>query len=481
MLVLLLAACDDNKIKSPTYGDRGTNAKIDADLSGISFQDQIVSYDGMYHEMTIDGVLPLDISVSYSENAFVNAGVYEVTAFFNYDKTKYNPIPNMTATLTILEIPVEGLVFNSQTFTHDGTEKSLKVEFTKGNEGLKVEYENNYQTGAGVYEVRAKIIDVENNYCDIDDLVATLTINKAKYDMSQVKFEDKTYPYNPDINRVIKIECKLPTGVEVSYKNNILTDVGKYEVIVSFSGNPNYEDIPDMVCHVEIYEVDLKDVLLFKDITYVYDGGYKTLAIDFNGLDKLLFDVTYTPNTFIMPGVYEVEAVVKSKDKNYHDANFKATLTIEKMTYDTSNLFFPNQEYVYDGNPHVLNSIYGLPMVVEASFSLNVLTMPGTLEVTVTFISDTIYYKEIPPMITTLTVKPAKLTGVIFNDQTFVYDGYQKSIAIEGIIIPNGIEVTYTNNYQVEVGNYVVTAYLVDKLGRYEPLELSANLTILPA
>ena len=144
MLVLLLAACDDNKIKSPTYGDVGTNAKIDADLSGISFQDQTVSYDGMYHEMTIAGVLPPDISVSYSENAFVNAGVYEVTAFFNYDKTKYNPIPNMTATLTILEIPVEGLVFNSQTFTYDGTEKSLKVEFTKGNEGLKVEYENNY-------------------------------------------------------------------------------------------------------------------------------------------------------------------------------------------------------------------------------------------------------------------------------------------------------------------------------------------------
>ena len=320
-----------------------------------------------------------------------------------------------------------------------------------------------------------------NNYCDIDDLVATLTINKAKYDMSQVKFEDKTYPYNPDINRVIKIEGKLPTGVEVSYKNNILTDVGKYEVIASFSGNPNYEDIPDMVCHIKIYEVDLKDVLLFKDVTYIYDGGYKTLAIDFNGLDKLLFDVTYTPNTFIMSGVYEVEAVVKSKDKNYHDANFKATLTIEKMTYDTSNLFFPNQEYVYDGNPHVLNSIYGLPMVVEATFSLNVLTMPGTLEVTVKFISDTIYYKEIPPMTATLTVKPAKLTGVIFNDQTFVYDGHQKSIAIEGIIIPNGIEVTYTNNYQVEVGNYVVTAYLVDKLGRYEPLELSANLTILPA
>ena len=206
----------------------------------------------------------------------------------------------------------------------------------------------------------------------------------------------------------------------------------------------------------------------------VTEGKYGNVTVSGNSF-------TYTPNTFIMSGVYEVEAVVKSKDKNYHDANFKATLTIEKMTYDTSNLFFPNQEYVYDGNPHVLNSIYGLPMVVEATFSLNVLTMPGTLEVTVKFISDTIYYKEIPPMTATLTVKPAKLTGVIFNDQTFVYDGYQKSIAIEGIIIPNGIEVTYTNNYQVEVGNYVVTAYLVDKLGRYEPLELSANLTILPA
>ena len=67
-----------------------------------------------------------------------------------------------------------------------------------------------------------------------------------------------------------------------------------------------------------------------------------------------------------------------------------------------------------------------------------------------------------------------------FNDQTVTYDGEEHSILIEGVI-PEGIEVTYTNNGQVYAGEYQIGATIRDTTGKYKGIpneEIFATLTI---
>ena len=79
-----------------------------------------------------------------------------------------------------------------------------------------------------------------------------------------------------------------------------------------------------------------------------------------------------------------------------------------------------------------------------------------------------------------LEITEASLVDVItFNDDSFVYDGTAKSLAISGDL-PDGTEVTYTGNGQIEVGTYTVTA-TIDGGNSYEDLVLTAELEIIEA
>ena len=67
-----------------------------------------------------------------------------------------------------------------------------------------------------------------------------------------------------------------------------------------------------------------------------------------------------------------------------------------------------------------------------------------------------------------------------FENQTVTYDGEAHSIYLGGIL-PDGIEVTYSNNRQVNAGEYQVGATIIDTTGRYKDIpseEIFATLTI---
>lgn len=70
-------------------------------MSGVSFTDASYTYDGSEKTLTITGTLPDGVTVEYTANTLTDAGSVEVTASFTGDKTNYNEIAVMTATLTI--------------------------------------------------------------------------------------------------------------------------------------------------------------------------------------------------------------------------------------------------------------------------------------------------------------------------------------------------------------------------------------------
>ena len=74
----------------------------DVDITGVTFEDITVDFDGDPHELTVSGVLPEGVSVSYSNNVATDAGEYLVTATFSQTNRK-DVI--LSAKLIINEVP----------------------------------------------------------------------------------------------------------------------------------------------------------------------------------------------------------------------------------------------------------------------------------------------------------------------------------------------------------------------------------------
>lgn len=146
---------------------------------------------------------------------------------------------------------------------------------------------------------------------------------------------------------------------------------------------------------------------------------------------------------------------------------------------EIEELEFLDKTFVYDGTVKSLDELK-LPKGYTAKYYNNEQTEVGEYVVRVR-----IRNKD-GEIVTTLKAKltiveptseenEKDLTKVKFKSQTFTYDGSIKALYLEGL--PIGYDVEYINNYQTEVGLYVVIANILDKDGNLV-LELSAILTI---
>ena len=156
-----------------------------ADVSGITFSDKTVTYDGQPHSLSIEGALPLGTTVSYDVSGKVNAGEYTVTATLSDPSGNYNG-KTMTAKLTIekADLDMTGISFSDKTITYDGLYHSLAIEGTLPC-GITLTYQNNKYVFPGKYEVTASFQDPGSNYKTApSEMKATLSIINAESDFS---------------------------------------------------------------------------------------------------------------------------------------------------------------------------------------------------------------------------------------------------------------------------------------------------------
>src|SRR5690606_31279658 len=71
------------------------------------------------------------------------------------------------------------------------------------------------------------------------------------------------------------------------------------------------------------------------------------------------------------------------------------------------------------------------------------------------------------------------ISGIVFADQTFVYDGKEKALTYTGIL-PQGVTASYSNNSRTAVGSQLVTLTL-DGGANYHSQILTANLNVTKA
>ena len=300
------------------------------DMSGVTFGDVTVTYDGNAHPLAISGNLPDGVTVTYENNDQINAGTHTVVAKFTGDTDKYNAIPDMEATLTVNKATYDmsGVTFGDVTVNYDGNAHSLAIS---GNlpAGVTVTYENNDQVNAGIHTVVAKFTG-DANYNAIPDMTATLTIEKLTYDMSGVTFGDVTVTYDGNAHP-LAISGNLPSGVTVTYENNGNILAGVYTVVAKFTGNSNYNAIPDMTATLTVNKAtyDMSGVV-FADKSVTHNGS--PFSIEATNLPDGV-TVTYENNGKTEPGKYTVTAKFTG-DSNYNAIpDMTATLTVKQSSF----------------------------------------------------------------------------------------------------------------------------------------------------
>ncbi|MGN0817797.1 MAG: MBG domain-containing protein [Candidatus Coproplasma sp.] len=140
-------------------------------INGVTFSDVTVTYDGLEHSITVSGVVPDGVTVSYDSASAVNAGVYNATATLS--GVGY-ATKTLQATLTIEKAELSGITFEDKTVTWDGDEHSVLIS---GNvpSGVSVSYTDNTGSDVGTYSATATLTGA--NYIPLT-LEATLTITR---------------------------------------------------------------------------------------------------------------------------------------------------------------------------------------------------------------------------------------------------------------------------------------------------------------
>ncbi len=330
-----------------------TITKASYDMSQVVFTDKSVVYDGNAHSLEATN-LPDGVTVTYIGNNQTNVGTYTVLAVFSGDSANYNPIVNMTATLTVTQNKVQGITFADAVVTYDGAAHSLAIE---GNlpHGIAVVYEGNSQTNAGTYTVTAKFVGSNPNFEQLPDMTATLTIEKRELQIEFVGEQTAAYTgyaQKPLTARATNLCGSDTVAIDITYDGDVV-DAGTY-VATATVDSDNYKLTANNTCTFTITRATHKvtfrqsgqpdkvyNVLDLADFAEAIPDVVAVTGYDVAWEKKQLTRVTedVIVNAVITPTVYEITYILDGGTIPY---NAPRQYTIETETFD---LPVPQRDY----------------------------------------------------------------------------------------------------------------------------------------
>ncbi len=517
--IFVLFGCKnkEEKISSISLKDYDPNTAIETVLGGFDCNNYtlVVSYESGNTEqikLTEGMILETDLFKLYQ------IGEHEIT--INYADQKY------TFKLSVKREAFKGLSFpENNVFTYNGKAHTVEVDGEIPANAVVTYLGANSFVNAGTYDVTAIVS------CDgyvTQKLTTTVKIERAKHDMSGVKFEGKQAVYDGNAHSV-EISGTLPEGVSSpTYTINgkiasSATDVGEYTVKASFANNdPNYEAIPEMTAILRItpaeYKVNGVDIVfrnengnIISDQTKIYDGKIVTFDLnDYNKLSKkvsVAFSVcdkdgnvisTSNKNTGIMnAGVYTVKVEFTHEDaKNYQPiAPMVRTFEILKADYPAlENVQFVSVQATYDGTEHSIVIEGQLPKDVSVSYEyylndelvvdndgkpVTSVVNAGRYTVKAVFSHNDANCKQIEPISAKLNIEQAKLNAFNFvfdYSKSWVYDGAVKSVSVTRK--PEYVEISfeYYLNGELVTNSDGTPATAVTEVGEYT-VKVIVNVT----
>ena len=463
--LLLLTGCKkDDRISSVALKDHDSNTAIEIAVGEFDYSSYtlVVTYEsGNTEELALTKEMIVETDIF----KFYQVGEHDIN--ISYQKHTYTfKVSVKRSTFKELSLPQDNV------FTYDGKPHVVEVEGDIPANAVITYTGGNSFINAGTYDVIAIVS------CDgyvTERLTTTVKIERAKYDMSNVRFEAKEFIYDGKSHSVA-ISGTLPEGVSMpTYTINeketaSAIDAGEYRVVARFSNNdPNYETIPDMETTLKIipaeYTINGVEIVFQKEngelidgATMIYNGT--SVIFDLNDYSKLSKKVsvsfsvcdkdgnvisTSNKTTNIKDvGVYTVKAEFALADgKNYNPIEpIVYTFEILKSEYPSiENIWLASMQTTYDGTEHSIVVEGQLPEGVTVSYEYyrgNTLVVDANGEPVQSVIDAGIYtvkavfmhanknYGEIPGISATLKIKQsvASVSAIGFTGESIVeYSG----------------------------------------------------------
>ena len=228
--------------------------------------------------------------------------------------------------------------------------------------------------------------------------------------------------------------------------------------------------------------------------TEKYGKALGAIAFSSNADAAIAADVTFSvggfePTDIPGAGKYEIAGAYMGTNQygysNYDVTFISGELVIEKADYDMSGVTYGGLTAEYDGNLHKV-TVNGLPEGVTAtvtysdastSYGADGVRAAGVYNVHITFaIADGANYNAVADktdLQITISKKAASVSGIVFNDATFTYDGNVHGLFVTGGTAEGVTEIVYT--YTDTATNTTVTANGVINAGTYK---VTANFTV---
>lgn len=466
----MLVACND------TPDDTG-----DKTITGVTFKNLTVAFDGNEHEITVEGTLPEGAKVEYTDNKGTNAGVYNATAKITCDGYKTLTL-KATLTITKISYDMSNIAWNyTQAFTYDGTAKTVELSGTLP-DGVSVkQYTNNSKTDAGTYTA-AVIFDYDttnHNAPEIND--CKWVINKADI-VAEITLSDVTVEYD-SLPHSIQAVGNVPAGVTAKYfyndiETNEVTEVGEYSVKCVLSGKNYNEKTLNAVLKITSTEERLFSVVTSDGKTYFQNNldGNKLYTVSGGNVVKINNDV---PNYMISEdnNVYYFSTSLFSNVIKNFDGTTASTLYSVKgeyLTTDGTSLYFAVNNLLINTDQ---NGIYKLKL--DGSDEQPVRLVSDKAEY-LTYVDGYIYYSNVSDgrKLYRVSVNGNDVTGTqlrsdkndekvsyIITDGTNLYFNSTKTVAGIGVAaaickysVASGAEVKLTTDsgkYLTKAGSYI--------------------------
>ena len=312
-----------------------------------------------------------------------------------------------------------------------------------------------------------------------------IEVEKATYDMSDVKFEGSTITYDGNSHN-IKITGKLPEGVTVQYEGNNKRDVGEYTVIAKFTGGEdkeNYNEIPNMQATLKITpRTPAKEDLKYTIKSTEYSGKTQGIEVTANdgiqGLGEITVKYNGNIDKPVNVGKYKVTVTI-GEGTNYSATEQDIELgeyEITRKAPSKEDLSYSITSTEYTGKAQGIkvtakDGIKGLGTItVKYNGSTDEPINAGTYKITVSIAEGTNYSateQDIELENYIITAKTPSKEDLEYNLESKEYTGEEQEIEVtakEGINGIGTITVKYddSNNKPKDAKVYTVTVDIAE-------------------
>ncbi|MBR6737651.1 MAG: DUF5050 domain-containing protein [Clostridia bacterium] len=438
----------------------------DMQITGITFEDKVVTYNGQEHFVLINGTLPSGVEVAYVNNVGTNANVYNATATLSGEGYVTKTL-NAKLTINKANYDMSSAVWSAADFTYDGTQKSVTVSGLPNGVSVK-QYSNNTATNANNY-----VASVTFNYDTVNYNAPSVSnynwqIKKANF--TGVVFNGETFDYDgneksievqgiPNDSNVI-YECENVDGIE-----NNATEIGTYHIIATIT-NPNFNELVLEADLVISGSEDERHIYMHGDTLYFANALHDDYLYAYNGesVSLISYDVPYN--------FTEKDGVLYLRSKSLFGGAVKEI----KIAIDSTNVDsvadVKGEYLTTDGT----NFYYVVNSLTQAKSGIYKLTIPSGEE----------------PVITLLTTGKAKYLQY-YDGYLYFADG-ENGYKLSKVSVNGGVKTLVRdekiNNLIAENGYlfYTVNNLLGDYIENYKistntykklTIDAGANLTLI--